>query len=258
MDQDIEDIQTYNLDDLPFNESQKNNLLELKTLLDKEEILIYNLGDKNTPTKTTSIFRIDDNNEKEVQIVKNIYIILNNHISRLNTLGNEKIDKDTLSVSDYIIYSNKKASLLDNFDFDLFIGKIKEKINNNKEKINKIKGRLEIERLEKEINEKKKKIEEKKKKIEEIEKEIEEIEKKIEITKREREEEIDFEILSKKMNESGGGNKKTKESDKYTVKQLKTLAFVYNVKSTKKSNGKIVNLKSDELLTKLKKSKIIL
>jgi hypothetical protein len=59
-------------------------------------------------------------------------------------------------------------------------------------------------------------------------------------------------------NTSEGGNKKTKKSDKYTVKQLKTLAFVYNVKSTKKSNGKIVNLKSDELLTKLKKSKIIL
>lgn len=55
-----------------------------------------------------------------------------------------------------------------------------------------------------------------------------------------------------------GGNKKTKGSDKYTVKQLKTMAFVYNVKTTKKSNGKIVNLKSDELLAKLKKSKIIL
>jgi hypothetical protein len=55
-----------------------------------------------------------------------------------------------------------------------------------------------------------------------------------------------------------GGNKKTKKSDKYTVKQLKTMAFVYNVNTTKKSNGKIVNLKSNELLTKLKKSKIIL
>jgi hypothetical protein len=214
-----QDIQTYNLDDLPFNESQKKNLLELKTLLDKEEILIYNLGDKNTPTKTTSIFTIN-NNEKEVQIVKNIYIILNNHISRLNTLGNEKTDKDTLNFSDYIIYINNRASLLDNFDFDLFIDKIKEKINNNKEKI---------------------------KRIEEIKKE------------REREiEEIEFEILSKKMNESEGGNKKTKKSDKYTVKQLKTMAFVYNVNTTKKSNGKIVNLKSDEILTKLKKSKIIL
>jgi hypothetical protein len=229
MDQDIEDIQTYNLDNLPFNESQKNKLLELKTLLDNEETLIYNLGDKNTPKRTKSIFTINENNnyysddEELVQIVKNIYIILNNHISRLNTLGNEKIDKDTLTLSNYIIYSNKKASLLDNFDFDLFIGKIKEKINNNKEKINKIKGRLEIERLEKE-----------------------------------REEENDFKILSKRMNESEGGNKKTKKSDKYTVKQLKTMAFVYNVKSTKKSNGKIVNLKSDELLTKLKKSKIIL
>jgi hypothetical protein len=59
-------------------------------------------------------------------------------------------------------------------------------------------------------------------------------------------------------NTSEGGNKKTKKSDKYTVKQLKTMAFVYNVNTTKKSNGKIVNLKSDEILTKLKKSKIIL
>jgi hypothetical protein len=62
----------------------------------------------------------------------------------------------------------------------------------------------------------------------------------------------------KSMPSSSGGNKKTKKSDKYTVKQLKTMAFVYNVNTTKKSNGKIVNLKSNELLTKLKKSKIIL
>jgi hypothetical protein len=62
----------------------------------------------------------------------------------------------------------------------------------------------------------------------------------------------------KNMPSSSGGNKKTKKSDKYTVKQLKTMAFVYNVNTTKKSNGKIVNLKSNELLTKLKKSKIIL
>jgi len=62
----------------------------------------------------------------------------------------------------------------------------------------------------------------------------------------------------KNIREFIGGNKKTKESDKYTVKQLKTMAFVYNVNTTKKSNGKIVNLKSDELLTKLKKSKILL
>jgi len=61
-----------------------------------------------------------------------------------------------------------------------------------------------------------------------------------------------------KLKNMGGGNKKTKKSDKYTVKQLKTMAFVYNVNTTKKSNGKIVNLKSNELLTKLKKSKIIL
>jgi hypothetical protein len=68
-------------------------------------------------------------------------------------------------------------------------------------------------------------------------------------------------ILNEKIIElkkMGGGNKKTKKSDKYTVKQLKTMAFVYNVNTTKKSNGKIVNLKSNELLTKLKKSKIIL
>ena len=60
------------------------------------------------------------------------------------------------------------------------------------------------------------------------------------------------------INTSTGGNKKTKGTDKYTVKQLKTMAFVYNVKTTKKSNGKIVNLKSEELLAKLKRSKIIL
>jgi hypothetical protein len=54
-----------------------------------------------------------------------------------------------------------------------------------------------------------------------------------------------------------GGNKKTKEADKYTVKQLKTLAFVYNIKTTKKSNGKIVNLKKDGLFAKLKRNKII-
>jgi hypothetical protein len=65
-------------------------------------------------------------------------------------------------------------------------------------------------------------------------------------------------IEEKGENTSEGGNKKTKKSDKYTVKQLKTMAFVYNVNTTKKSNGKIVNLKSDELLTKLKKSKILL
>lgn len=64
--------------------------------------------------------------------------------------------------------------------------------------------------------------------------------------------------LKKRMNKIDGGNKKTKGTDKYTVKQLKTMAFVYNVKTTKKSNGKIVNLKSVELLAKLKRSKIIL
>ena len=53
-----------------------------------------------------------------------------------------------------------------------------------------------------------------------------------------------------------GGNKKIKSD--YTVKQLKTIALIYNVKTTKNLNGKDVNLKKEGLLAKLKRSKIIL
>lgn len=53
-----------------------------------------------------------------------------------------------------------------------------------------------------------------------------------------------------------GGNKKIKSD--YTVKQLKTIALIYNVKTTKKLNGKDVNLKKEGLLAKLKRWKIIL
>ena len=138
------------------------------------------------------------------------------------------------------------------------IDKIEKEIERTKKEIEEIKTQ-KIDKIEKEIEEiKTQKIDKIEKEIEKIKtQKIDKIEIEIERTKKELEE-IDFKILSKRMNELDGGNKKTKESDKYTVKQLKTLAFVYNVKSTKKSNGKIVNLKSDELLTKLKKSKIIL
>ena len=53
-----------------------------------------------------------------------------------------------------------------------------------------------------------------------------------------------------------GGNKKIKSD--YTVKQLKTIALIYNVKTTKNLNGKDVNLKKEGLLAKLKRRKIIL
>lgn len=67
-----------------------------------------------------------------------------------------------------------------------------------------------------------------------------------------RKQQIDRSISSTNI----GGNKKSKSD--YTVKQLKTIALIYNVKTTKNLNGKDVNLKKEGLLAKLKRSKIIL
>lgn len=55
-----------------------------------------------------------------------------------------------------------------------------------------------------------------------------------------------------KPKSSTGGKK-----NQYTVKQLKSIALIHNIKTTKKLNGKIVNLKKDGLIAKLKKNKVI-
>ena len=56
-------------------------------------------------------------------------------------------------------------------------------------------------------------------------------------------------------NASSGGYKNAK--DKYTVKDLKTIASRNNIKTTKKLNGKTVPLNKKGLVAKLKRNKVI-
>ena len=56
-------------------------------------------------------------------------------------------------------------------------------------------------------------------------------------------------------NASSGGYKKVK--DKYTVKELKTIASRNNIKTTKKLDGKTVPLNKKGLVAKLKRNKVI-
>ena len=60
-------------------------------------------------------------------------------------------------------------------------------------------------------------------------------------------------------NPSSGGYKKgkAKAKDKYTVKELKTIASRNNIKTTKKLDGKTVPLNKKGLMAKLKRNKVI-
>lgn len=60
-------------------------------------------------------------------------------------------------------------------------------------------------------------------------------------------------------NPSFGGYKKGKANakDKYTVKELKAIASRNNIKTTKKLDGKTVNLNKKGLMAKLKRKKLI-
>ena len=60
-------------------------------------------------------------------------------------------------------------------------------------------------------------------------------------------------------NPSSGGYKKGKANakDKYTVKELKRIASRNNIKTTKKLDGKTINLNKKGLMAKLKRKKLI-
>ena len=67
------------------------------------------------------------------------------------------------------------------------------------------------------------------------------------------------ELIEAETNPSSGGYKKGKANakDKYTVKELKTIASRNNIKTTKKLDGKTVPLNKKGLMAKLKRNKVI-
>lgn len=74
------------------------------------------------------------------------------------------------------------------------------------------------------------------------------------------EEEEKAKATNAETNPSSGGYKKggnANAKDKYTVKELKTIAYRNNIKTTKKLDGKTVPLNKKGLMAKLKRNKVI-